>query len=119
MDVSARLDHHSGIPLLWLSDELDLGAQAELEGLVTKIQDSGERLLLVDLREVSYLDSLFLGILIGLDRHLSDRGGALAVVHTSPDIARLFDIAGLTGRLNVFDGLGEAGAYLLTTQQLS
>jgi anti-sigma B factor antagonist len=64
-------------------------------------------LRVLDLREVSFLDTSGLRIIIEYQRLAESDGHGFAVVAGPPAVQRLFDIAGLTDRLEFLGG-GEA-----------
>src|SRR5436190_15359837 len=71
------------------------------EGLVTAI-DSGSPVVVADLTQVGYIDSVGLGTLvIGLKR-ASERGVALRLVVTNPQIEKVLRITGLLGVFQVY-----------------
>jgi anti-sigma B factor antagonist len=75
--------------------------------------DRGATHVIVDLSDVSYLDSTGLGVLIGFTRELGESGGEFIVVASDPQLLRLFEIAGLDGVLRVDRALDEAMVELM------
>jgi anti-sigma B factor antagonist len=97
--------------------EIDLFTAPELKQVLTATIDGGQNRVVVDLSEVSFLDSTALGVLIGAVKRLRTRDGALAIVNTDPNIAKTFDITGLDqiftiveSRDAALDALGEQHA---------
>jgi anti-anti-sigma factor len=109
--VSSQADEHDGLPLLQLSEELDAAAGNDLSAVAAGFERRGDFLIL-DLRDVGYMDSTALGVLIGLHVRLSERSGAVAIVHGSTGLGRLFDVAGLNRTLNTFGNLDDAAGFL-------
>jgi len=111
MGFSARIILNGDIPVLRLSGEVGLESEDELESLVlTRFGHEGSNLIL-DLSEITYIDSWTLGLFLRIEQLLSARGGGLAVACPQPDVRRLLALTGLLGRLHVFDGLDEATAH--------
>jgi anti-sigma B factor antagonist len=75
--------------------EIDLFTAPDLKQVLTDAIEGGEHRVVIDLSEVSFLDSTALGVLIGAVKRLRSRGGALAIVNTEPSIAKTFEITGL------------------------
>jgi anti-sigma B factor antagonist len=75
--------------------EIDLFTAPDLKQVLTDAIEGGEHRVVIDLSEVSFLDSTALGVLIGAVKRLRSRGGALAIVNTDSSIAKTFEITGL------------------------
>src|SRR3712207_5698096 len=75
--------------------EIDLFTAPDLKQVLTDAIEGGEHRVVIDLTEVSFLDSTALGVLIGAVKRLRSRGGALAIVNTDASIAKTFEITGL------------------------
>jgi len=73
----------------------------ELNGLVA----DGYTNISVDLRNVDFLDSTALGLLVGVHKRCSEAGGHLRLVIDSPRILKLFEITGLTDLIEIVDDL--------------
>jgi anti-sigma B factor antagonist len=75
--------------------EIDLFTAPDLKQVITDAIDGGSHRMVIDLSEVSFLDSTALGVLIGAVKKLRSRDGALAIVNTEASIAKTFQITGL------------------------
>ena len=84
-----------GTLLISVSGELDLHSVGSLHSaLDDAIEKTGETVV-VDLGEVTLIDSIALGALARASRRLRESAGALAVVASNPDIVRAFEITSL------------------------
>ena len=92
--------------------EIDLFTAPELKQVVTDAIESGERRVVIDLTDVSFLDSTALGVLIGAVKRLRSRGGALAIVNTEASITKTFEITGLDQIFTILPSRDEALAAL-------
>ena len=110
--VCSENHEYGTVPVLQLCEDLDAASGTDLSTLVSGFEREGDFLLL-DLRDVGYMDSTALGVLIGLHVRLSERNGAVAIVHGSEGLGRLFDVAGLRRTLNTFESLDDATAFLV------
>jgi anti-sigma B factor antagonist len=72
-----------------------------LRDAVTQVLHSRSGDLVIDLGEVSYIDSAGLGVLVGTYNRLSDEQRSLSIRCANPQVFRLFEITGLTDLLNV------------------
>jgi anti-sigma B factor antagonist len=92
--------------------EIDLFTAPELKRVLTDAIESGEHRVVIDLSEVTFLDSTALGVLIGAVKRLRSRGGALAIVNTDASIAKTFQITGLDQIFTIVPSREEALAAL-------
>ena len=77
--------------------EIDLFTAPEFKLRIAAPIDAGCSHVVVDLREVSFIDSSSLGVLIGAHRRLKGRGGSLVVVCDNEAIVKTFKVTGLDG----------------------
>ena len=103
--------YSSGRLTLHLSGELDhhgaRGAMNTIEGLLAKYMP---RDAVLDLSELTFMDSSGIGVVLGRYRLLRDRGGHVAIVGMNPHIARLFHMSGLDRIIRQLDKHQEAQA---------
>ena len=82
--------------LVKLEGELDhCSAQAvrrELDGLIS---DPQVKKLVLDLKNMSFMDSSGIGVILGRYRTLAMRGGAVAVKNMNPHVQRIFTLSGM------------------------
>ncbi len=100
MNLSFQYKNEDGYMLLTVKGEIDLYNAKQLKekvGYVTEDTDAAN--LVLDIRNVKYIDSTGLGILIGIKRRIAEGGGRLILVLTSERIIKLFSITGLS---NIF-----------------
>jgi anti-sigma B factor antagonist len=84
------------------SGELDLHASRALAPELERVA-TGDGELLIDLSEVSFVDSLGLGAILQVHRRLSQQGRAMAVVAPQGSAAAvLLNLSGLGRRLPVY-----------------
>jgi anti-sigma B factor antagonist len=85
----------AGHHIIAVRGEIDLFTAPELKQALTEAVEAGDYRVVIDLTDVSFLDSTALGVLIGAVKRLRSRGGALAIVNTETSIAKTFEITGL------------------------
>lgn len=83
--------------------ELDLATSPELEAQLRKVWDSGNEQLVIDLRELEFMDSTGLSIIVMAHQRLSDEGRQLSIVRGSQQVQRLLDLTGVSERLQLVD----------------
>jgi anti-sigma B factor antagonist len=72
--------------------QADLHTAPEFRASMHEAIDNGAILLVVDLSEATFIDSMTLGVLLGALKQLRPAGGAVSIVCTDPHIRRIFEI---------------------------
>lgn len=81
---------------VYLSGELDhCCAQSIRRELDTLISDSAVRHLILDMKQMSFMDSSGIGVILGRYRTLSQRGGMVSVKNMNPQVRRIFLLSGM------------------------
>lgn len=80
--------------------ELDLATSPQLREVLADLLGRGHARLVVDLSQVSFIDSTALGVLVGAHRSTRAQGGSLALASPDRRCLRTMEITGLT---SVFD----------------
>jgi anti-sigma B factor antagonist len=81
------------------------------ECLVDRIV-AGDRLIIVDLSDVGFIDSTTIGVLIGALKRLREVGGSLALVSTNGNVRGIFEIVGLESFIPLHSSRDDALAAL-------
>ena len=85
-----------------LTGEFDMYTAPEFRHDLHACIERGAAEVIVDLRATNFIDSTFLGVLLGGMRSLRERGGEISVV--CPDsIRKIFEITGLDRVLTITD----------------
>lgn len=88
-----------------LHGELDLSVAMELQADIDCYVKQSKRALILDMQQLTYIDSTGIGMLIQILKQRDAIGGKLKVVHVPERIMRLFDITGITQHLDIEDSL--------------
>lgn len=98
-----------GVVIFGLSGRLvyDEGTRMLRDVLKTAIA-AGARACLLDLEQITYLDSGGVGALVEMYRHVTRRGGQLKILRPSLCARRVLGITHLTAVFDVFDDEPEA-----------
>jgi anti-anti-sigma factor len=86
---------------LALAGDLDMSATFALEPVLDRILADAPRELVLDLADVSFVDSSGLGLLIATHERAGHAEVDMAIKGAGPEIQRVFHIAGLDGVLPV------------------
>lgn len=79
--IAGELDHYSAQSI-----------RRELDGL---IGEPGVKRLVLDLQQMTFMDSSGIGVILGRFRTLRERGGTVAVKNMSPQVEKIFTLAGM------------------------
>lgn len=80
-----------------IEGQIDLHSAPSLQERTRSVLADGKTRVIVDLSEVSYIDSTGLGVLVTALRRLQRAGGGLSLIVTDYDIERLLQTTGLDG----------------------
>lgn len=94
---SRRLD--DGI-LVAPSGEIDLKTAVIVDDELRRAEQSESRIVL-DLGEVSFMDSTGLRMVMSADHRLRTRGGSLRILNVGPQVTRLFELVGILDHLEI------------------
>ncbi|WP_204555962.1 anti-sigma factor antagonist [Bacillus ectoiniformans] len=84
-----------------LSGEIDAFTAPKLRESVFPYTEQKGMKLVIDLSDVTYMDSTGLGVFVGLFKNLSANDSTLQLVGLSDRLKRLFDITGLADIMNI------------------
>jgi len=93
--------------LVVVSGELDLASGPALEHELARALASRPRVLVIDLRELEFIDSTGLSILIKAHQRAQAEGRRFAVVKGPSQVQRLLGLTGLEERLTLVDSPDE------------
>jgi anti-sigma B factor antagonist len=97
-----------GHAVLEVAGDVDINTAPILRDRLIDIVNQGEVHLIVDLRDVDFLDSTGLGTLAGALKRVTVRDGSLQVVCANDRMSQLFDITGLARFIPVHRTLADA-----------
>ena len=83
--------------------ELDIDTLPEFEQVVRSVRSPDLTRLVVDLREVTFLDSMSVELLLRLHTKLAEAGAELLVVRGPRAVDRVFELTGLDQVLALAD----------------
>lgn len=86
-----------------VSGELDLASGPELEDVLERVSNDPAQLLIIDLREVDFMDSTGLSIIVRAHQRFAEDGRRLGLVRGPSQVQRLLDLTGVAERLPLVD----------------
>jgi anti-sigma B factor antagonist len=100
--------HQSGrFTVLTVGGEIDLASAPQLSAAFDEIEHSAAKEVVLDLSEVTFLDSTGVGVLINGRRGLGG-DGSIRIVSTRSAIIKLFALTGLSDLFPIYPSLEEA-----------
>jgi anti-sigma B factor antagonist len=107
---TSKLDQ--GVTQVRLTGEVDAGIARQLQVALEELVREGHNRLLVDLSDVSFIDSTGLGVFLFMVKRLRRRRGRLAVYCPNPVMRELFELVGHNLIFPVDETLDAAHAHL-------
>jgi anti-anti-sigma factor len=106
------LDEVDGYPRVVLRGECDSGLACQLRQQLDRLIGSGCRGLMVDTREVRYLDNSCFQALTGAVEKVREAGGECVIVDQSDPLERTLKLLSLGDRVQSVPTLSQACTYL-------
>lgn len=106
---------HGAASVLTVSGELDLRTSPELEDRLGRAFDGGAELVILDLRQIEFMDSTGLRVLLGAHQRAQETGRRFALVKGADQVERVLTLTGVRDLLTVVDAPEE----LLTAEPSS
>jgi anti-sigma B factor antagonist len=100
------------LALVSVSGELDLHTSGCLQARIEEADTVGPGTVLVDLSEISFIDSSALEVLVRESKRLEGRGHSLVLVTNDPRTRRILEVTGLDRVLRAYATLQDALAEL-------
>jgi anti-sigma B factor antagonist len=107
MELTTRDDGR--VTILTVSGDLVIGdPESTFKKTVTRLLEDGRTHLLVDLRQVGFLDSSGLGALVRALTHSQKEGGQTKLLHAGPQVRKLLEMTKLDSVFEIHDDLEKA-----------
>jgi anti-sigma B factor antagonist len=93
---------------LLLAGELDIASAPILEAAISGLCENGTSAIVLDVRDVTFMDSTGLRAVLAADKLCRGHGHALSLAGANGAVQRLFELTGVSGALQ-FEG-ADSGA---------
>jgi anti-sigma B factor antagonist len=110
-ELSVTIRRESGVAIVEVTGDIDLSTVAGLRERLFELADSGGPLI-IDLNQISFIDSTGLGALIGAARRADAHGAGLHAVCSRPQTRKLLWLTGVERRIPLSDTVDDALALL-------
>ncbi len=98
-----NVSNRDGAAWVRLEGEFDLGSAADVEQRLSQVEHQHPPTVVLDLRELTFIDSTGLRTILGADARARREGRRLVVIPGPPPVHRVFRIALLDQRLDFLD----------------
>lgn len=88
---------------LALTGELDIAGASRVEQELERIEREPPTTLVLDLRQLAFMDSTGLRVIVAADGRAREQGRRLVVVRGSDTVQRIIEMTRLDGRLEIVD----------------
>lgn len=112
MDLAITTSEHDDRTVVHVGGEIDVYTAPTLRQRLDERIQSGRHHLVVDLGDVTFMDSTGLGVLVGRLKLVRSYGGSLRLVCTNRRVLKVFAITGLDRVFDIDDTVDEALARL-------
>jgi len=94
-----RTENKEGKCTVYVGGELDLESAAQMRAAMTPLVELSDRELIINLRDLRYVDSTGIGIIVSVLKARHANNAPFAVEAIPPNIRKLFDMTGITNFL--------------------
>lgn len=94
--------------VLNISGRLDASTSSSFEEKLTSIIDSGEKKILINFKELEYISSMGLRVLLQAAKKIKGNQGNISLCEMKDNILEVFDIAGFTQVFKIYKTYNEA-----------
>jgi len=96
------------VAVVKLGPRLDIQTVPDVRRRIKRVIDSGDKVIVIDMRRIEYISSFGLSMLLTLAKELSNRGGNLFLAQPRETTRELLQLTRLQTILPTYDTLREA-----------
>ncbi|MFE6076133.1 anti-sigma F factor antagonist [Paenibacillus sp. NPDC057886] len=109
MNLHVEMEHHRGILIVRLSGELDHHTADMVRMQMDEaIQRRQCEHLILSLKDLQFMDSSGLGVILGRYKLIKNKGGKMVVCDVNPPVYRLLEMSGLFKIMPIYENEGTA-----------
>jgi len=98
-----------GVAILDLKGKITIGSgDVQLRETINKLVDDGKKNILINMQDVTTIDSSGIGELVGCYTSVTNKGGKLKLLHLPPKISDVLTVTQLITVFDVFESESEA-----------
>ena len=111
-EISIEIQTTSDVPVVRISGELDIDQAVRVREQLDKVIDAGTVRFVIDLSDVSYIDSTGLGMLVAVYKRLVTEQGFYVLTVPRVSQRKVFEITGLSTVLIIMESLEDALTHI-------
>jgi anti-anti-sigma factor len=119
MAFTAQISREEGVAVCAVTGQLDTRASLDFERQLATDLKKAESCVLVDCRELDFITSAGLRVLLSLGKRLSADGGCLALCSLTPATQQVFEVAGFNAIFPIRPNRGDALTWLVAEGKVS
>jgi len=100
-----RVEHDEMV--VRVAGELDLSTTPDFEAVIKEVSSSNPRVLVIDMRDLSYINSSGMYVLLKTQFRLSQEGGEVVIVGASPEVLVTLELIGVPLRIRCVNTMDE------------
>ncbi len=108
VDLSVSSSEQGGVTVVHVGGEIDVYTAPLLREALDKQVAAGRTDIVVDLENVTFMDSTGLGVLVGRLKLVRGQNGSLRIVSAQDRILKVFKITGLDKVFHIYDSVTAA-----------
>ncbi len=108
-EIGSDIDEESG--KVYGNVELDIESQSKFVELVNASFDEGSMCILVDMRNVNYIDSSGLWAIFEGHKKAAQKNGKLVLLAPSKDVRRVLDITKMSSKIEIYEEESDAMSH--------
>jgi len=105
---SIKTEKKNDVLVIYLDGRLDVHKSLEVEQAINELIDSGEKKLLFNLKNLSYLSSSGLRVFISTLKRLKEINGTMKIAEIQPNVAMIFKIVEFDDIFDIHETTDEA-----------
>ncbi len=98
LEFHIEIDTVLTIPVVRVAGDIDIHTCSKLNEVLARLINEGQKILILDLENTSYIDSTGLGTIAHSAHILDKSSGKVFVISSQPTIKKIFDVSGLSKR---------------------
>ena len=97
----------------FLTSELDHHITHEVrDNIDTRLDSKSIKNIIFDFKNIRFMDSSGIGVIIGRYKKISNEGGKVSVVNVNDRVKKIFNLSGMNKIINIYDTYEEVASSL-------
>ncbi len=98
----------NGAVILALSGRLDFNARHEFQNAIEKAKESGATVIVLNLKDVSFIDSAALGLITVAYKNMEQEKIRVSIANAQDYVQKIFTLANLGNIIQIYSSIDEA-----------